>query len=209
MLVDLRRDVVCEDIMGPEAVCDVHALLPSLELPTIQLLEAAELLELLVFFIEVIEVYIAQVVEPTHELAPGALPLDISCLSAGPPEASACPHVGTTVVARVRPGDVARTSCSRPGLDGSGLICKLEQVAALHAVPVTVGNVIQADAVGVVGGIAAVAEQEDILPVRGVAYRARMSLLRLLLHVLAQPLLEIKLGYLLLVFDIVLRNRSA
>lgn len=209
MLVDLRGDVICEDILGSEAVCNVHALLPSLELPTIQLLEAAELLELLVFFVEVIEVHIAQIVEPTHELAPGALPLDIPGLSAGPPQASACPHVETTVVARVRSGGVARTSCSRPGLGRSGLICKLEQVAALHAVPVTIGHVIQADAVGVVGGIAAIAEQENIFPVRGVAYRARVSLFRLLLHVLAQPLLEIEFGYLLLVFDVVLRNRSA
>lgn len=63
----------------------MHALLPALQLAKVELLEPAEMFEVLVLFVMVVEVQVAHLVEATGELAPSALPLDIPSLPASPP----------------------------------------------------------------------------------------------------------------------------
>lgn len=83
MLVDLWGDIVSEDVPSTKSLGNVHALLPSLELRAVQLLELTELLHFLIFFVEVVEIDIAQVVESTDELAPGSLPFIVPGLPSG------------------------------------------------------------------------------------------------------------------------------
>lgn len=80
VLVDLWRNVVAEDVSSSESLGNVHTLLPSLELCSVQLLEPTELLHFLVLLVEVIEIDVAQVIEATDELAPGSLPFVVSRL---------------------------------------------------------------------------------------------------------------------------------
>lgn len=83
-------------------------------------------------------------------------------------------------------------------------------MGTFHAIPVTIWDMFKADAMRVVGGVAAVTQQQDILPLGRVAYGARVALLLLLLcYIFAKPLLDIELGDLFLVLDIVRGNSSA
>ena len=62
---------------------------------------------------------------------------------------------------------------------------------------------------GVVGCIATIAEQQNVLALRRVAYGARVILLLLFLDIFPEPLLEIEFGDLFLVFDVVGGNCGA
>lgn len=164
------------------------------------------MLEVFVFLVVVIEIQVAHLVEAAGELAPGTLPLDISSLSAGPSQ------TGTSTGARASVDWAADlTRAFGPGLSLCvlGLFGEVEEMGALHAVPVAIGDVVEADAVGMVGGIAAVAKQEDVFSLGRVADGTRVGLFLFLLRVLAKPLLNIELGDLLLVFDRVRGNSRA
>jgi hypothetical protein len=80
-----------------KTLCNADSLLPPLQLPSIQLLEPAETLEVFVFVVVIIEIELAHLVEATGELPPGALPLDVARLAACPPEASSSADVVTPV----------------------------------------------------------------------------------------------------------------
>ena len=82
-------------------------------------------------------------------------------------------------------------------------------MGTFHAEPVTLGDVVEADAVRVVGCIAAVAEEEDILSLCRVADGAWIGFFFLFFWVLPKPLLHIELGNLLFVLDFVGGNGDA
>lgn len=86
----------------------------------------------------------------------------------------------------------------------------MEKVRTLHAIPVAIGDVIEADTTGVVRGIAAVTQEQDVLTLRRIAYGARVPCLLLcLVGIIAQPLMDVELGNLFLVLDIVSRDGGA
>jgi hypothetical protein len=76
-------------------------------------------------------------------------------------------------------------------------------MGTFHAIPSTLRDVIDTDAVRVVGCIAAIAKQEDVLSFCRVADGAWIGLLLLFIRVLPKPLLHVKLGNLFLIFDVV------
>jgi hypothetical protein len=82
-------------------------------------------------------------------------------------------------------------------------------MGTFHAEPVAFGDVVEADAVRMVGCIAAVAKQEDVLSLCRVADGAWVGFFFLFFRVLSEPLLHIKLGNLLFVLDFVGRNGDA
>ena len=82
------------------------------------------------------------------------------------------------------------------------VLSEIKEVGAFHAVPVTIGYMVEPYAVGVVGGIAAVAQKQNVLSFRRVADGTRIALLFFLFNqILAKPLLDIKLGDLFLLLD--------
>lgn len=207
MFSDLRGDVVGECFSRPEAVGNIHALLPALKFLPIQLLHASELLEFLDFIVSVIEVEIAEIIDVAGELLPRTLPFKVALLPPGPPETCSGAWL-VPATARLRP---RRTGRGRPHLILVLLLIlvlvgELKEIAALYAVPVTIWDVVQTQTVCVVVRIAAVAEEQDVLPLRGIANRAWARFLLLFLDVLAQPLLKVELGNLFLVLDVVRGN---
>jgi hypothetical protein len=133
VLADLWWNIIRKNITGPEALCNVHALLPALELSSVQKLEAPEPFEIFVFVVVVVKVDLGHFVETPGEQAPNALPFLVSGLSTGPPEARPCSNVEAT---------------SGPGIgSASGLrprarvalnleVVQVEAVGAFHAIPV-------------------------------------------------------------------------
>lgn len=79
----------------------------------------------------------------------------------------------------------------------------------LHAVPVAIRDVIEPNAVSMVGCIAAVAKEQDVLSFGRVAYGAWITFFFVGIGVLGLPLLDVELGHLLLILDIVRGNRGA
>ena len=79
------RNVVRKNVAGAQTTCDIHSLLPTFEFPSAKLLESPILLELFVLIIVIIQIQVAHLVKSTRELAPCALPLDISSLSTSSP----------------------------------------------------------------------------------------------------------------------------
>jgi hypothetical protein len=209
-LADLRRDIADEGLAGTEALGYIHALLPSLQLPTIQLLEATKLLEVLVFVVEIVKVELAHLIEASRELTPGALPFSISRLAAGSPLASTRANATAGFTSSGSSDLTARRRARRgSGTGSSRLGVELEEVRALHAVPVTSGNIVEANAVGVVGSIAAIAQQQHVFPLPRVADWTGIAIFLIFLGVLAKPLLCIEFGNLFLVFDFVCGNGGA
>lgn len=155
---------------------NVHPLLPSLKFPSTEFLEPPELLELFVFVVMVVQVQFAHLVKAPRELAPGALPLDVASLSASPSEAFPRSNVVSADISRIWASDMLRTRRSLANLGGWRFIHELEEMGTLHAVPVAVGNALETDAVGMVCSIAAIAQEEDIFTLGGVADRARVAL---------------------------------
>jgi len=139
-LADLWRNARSELLLGTETLCNIESLLPALQLSLIVLLEQAILLEVLVIVV-VIEIKLAHLEESSGKLAPGALPLDVACLSAGPPQALPGSDVVTANVPCIGPANAHR---GRPSTEprSFGLIVQLEQMGTLHAVPVALGDVI-------------------------------------------------------------------
>ena len=185
MLVDLWRNIVAKDITRTQALGNIHALLPSLKFGAVELLEAAKLFHLLVLLVEVVEINVAQIIEATDELTPSSLPFGISGLPASSAKARTRSNVIAADVSRVR--SVGALGAHRPRASVcrvARLICEIKEVTALHTVPVTIWDAVEPYAIGVVGCIAAIAQQEDILSLCRVADGTRVVLLRLLLDVL-------------------------
>jgi hypothetical protein len=80
-LADLWRDVADKALACAEALSNIHALLPSLQLSAIELLKTAELFQVFVFVIKVVEVKLAHLIESPGELAPGTLPFGVASLT--------------------------------------------------------------------------------------------------------------------------------
>ena len=164
-------------------MCDIHTLLPPLKLASIQELEATKLLHIFVLIVVVVKIQLGHLIESARELAPNALPLFVACLTPGPSQTCPGTDIETTSGARVRPpcwlGSRASNALN------IGILRELEEVGTLHAVPVAFGNLLQTNAVGVVGGVAAIAEQEDILTVGRVANGAWVALFFLDVRVVA------------------------
>jgi hypothetical protein len=78
-------------------------------------------------------------------------------------------------------------------------------VSTFHAVPVALGHFLHPEAVRVVRCIAAIAKEEDVLPLGGVADGTWAALLLLLFNIFNKPLLKVKVGDLFLVVDVVCR----
>lgn len=77
-------------------------------------------------------------------------------------------------VARASNGAWSRGTTFR--LEGLRVLGELEEVCTFHAIPVTVGNMIETDAVGVVCSIAAIAEQKYIFSFGRIADWARVGI---------------------------------
>lgn len=90
-----------------------------------------------------------------------------------------------------------------------GLFGEVEEVGAFHAIPIAIGNVVETNTVGVVGRIATVTQQEYIFSFGRIADGTGVGFVVFLLRVLTEPLLDIKLGDLFLVFDRIRRNGGA
>jgi hypothetical protein len=158
-LADLWWNGTCKRFASPEAICDIHALLPSFQLATIKLLEATVLLEVLVLVIMIVKIKITHLVETTRELAPSALPLRIASLAACSPETLASPDMMAADFAWVRTLNSLRSRRFRLSVSPPWPIFgELKQVSTFHAIPITVRDVIESDAMRVVGSIAAIAK---------------------------------------------------
>lgn len=97
---------------------------------------------------------------------------------------------------------VTTASASASGTRGQGaelLKGNPIPVCTFHAEPGALRNFFQADAVGVIRGIAAIAQEQDVLMICGVADWTRCNFL-LFLGILVQPCKGIELGHLFLVF---------
>jgi hypothetical protein len=200
-------DIVHKDVASAQPAGYVHSLLPSLELASTAFLKPPILLKLLILIIVVVEVQVAHLVEATRKLAPGALPLSISSLTAGPSHAFSSSNSVSAHISWIWASDRCGTRGPISLLGKLWLILELEKMGTFHAVPCAVGDCIETNAVGVIGGIAAVAKEEDIFPLCRVADRARIALfLLLLLGIIAQPLGHVEFGDLLLVLDFVFRD---
>lgn len=203
-LADSRGDGAGKSLASAETIGNIHALLPSLQLSTVKLLETAKLLQVVIFVIVVVEVEVAHFVEAARELAPGALPLCVTGLPTGSPQALPRPHVEASHLSRV-----GTLHMLRPRRDGlgfgvgavGGVLSEAEQVSTFHAVPVAVRDTIETDAMSMIGSIAAIAQEQDIFPLGRVAYGTRVGFLFLLRGVVAKPSLDVELGDLLLVLD--------
>jgi hypothetical protein len=79
-------------------VGDANALPPSLQLTSVELLEATILVELVVL-VMVVEVQLAYLIETLRKLAPGTLPLRIALLPARSPDNGTGAHVESSAVA--------------------------------------------------------------------------------------------------------------
>lgn len=91
-----------------------------------------------------------------------------------------------------------------PCKSGEGILYALaELICTFHAEPGPVGNVLQADAVGMIRRIAPIAQKKDVFMFRGVADWTRSGRLLLFLGVLVQPSEGVELGNLFLVLDFV------
>lgn len=198
--------------MGAKAVGDAHALLPALKFMTIELLEAAKVFEILILFVVVVEVEVAHLVETTRELAPRTLPLCIASLPASPAQTRTGTDVPAAVLASHWSANLSGTRLGF-GIDRLGAVLgffrELKQVGALHAVPVAIRNAVEADAVGVIGSIAAIAQQQNIFSFGRIADGAGIRFLLFLFGILAKPLLDVELGHLLLVLYCICRNGSS
>lgn len=82
-------------------------------------------------------------------------------------------------------------------------------MSTFHAIPGTLGDVIEADAVRVVGCITAIAKQEDVFSLCRVADGAWVGFFLLFFGVLPEPLLYIEFGNLLFILDVVGGNGDA
>lgn len=201
----MGRNGAGKGVAGAEAVGDANALVPSLDFMVVQLLEATKVLEVLVLIVVVVEVDVAHLEDAARELAPGTLPLCVASLSTSPPPTFARADVQAAMLAGDGPADLPRARLGGFGLDGLGgvlgLFGEVKQMGALHAVPVAIGDLVEADAVGVVGGIAAIAEQQYIFSLGGIADGAGICLFVFLFGIFAQPLLDVEFGHLLLVLN--------
>ncbi len=197
----MRRDVVGKGVPGTEAIGNVHALLPALKFAEIQQLESAEMLEILVLLVVVIEIQVAHLVETTGELAPCTLPLDISGLPADSSQTGTGADASAPMISSNRASDLARALGSGLCLGVLGLFGQVEEMGALHAVPVAIGYVVETNTVGMIGCIAAITQQKDVFSLGRIADGAGVGFLLFLLRVLTKPLLDIELGNLLLVLD--------
>lgn len=101
------------------------------------------------------------------------------------------------------------------GTSGTSSLIGLPLVDTLHAVPRTRGYAIEANAVGMVCRIAAIAEEENVLSVGKIAYGAGDALflffgvIVIAVGVLSRPAMGVELGNLFLIFDFVGRNKLA
>ena len=209
MLAYLRWDIVGECISGPEAVGNAYALLPALELLPINLLHPAELLQFLGLVVGVVEIDVAEIVDSIGELLPCTLPLDVASLPPRPPKTFPGAHMVSAPLARLWPRCRRRRDNLHIVVFLSLLVRLPKEILALYAVPVALRNAGEAQAECVVGGVAAVAEEQDLFPLCAVAHGARPRVLLLLLNVLAEPLLEVELGHLFLVLDVVRGDSGA
>lgn len=210
MLADTRGYAVCEGIASAETIGNVHSLLPSLQFTAVKLLEAAVLFEVLILIVVIVEIQVTHLIEATGELPPSSLPLDVACLTPGPPESRPCSDVITAGVPRHRSPDGPWTRRGWATARVLGSVGELKEMGTFHAVPVALGDVLEADATGVVRGIAAITEEQDVFTLGGVAYGAGSALVLFFrFGVFTEPLLEVKLGHLFLVLDVVDRNGGA
>ena len=198
-------------VSSTEAVGNVHALLPALQLSTVELLEATILLQILILIVVIIEIKLAHLKEAARKLAPSALPLRITSLAASPPQTLTSSNIVAPNFARMGASNVSRPRRRRHIMVLLWpIVCKLEQMSTLHAVPVAIRNVVESDTMCMVGSIAAVTQEQDIFSFGRVANGAWVALFLIFLgYILAQPGLDVELGHLFLVLNIVCRNCGA
>lgn len=88
-------------------------------------------------------------------------------------------------------------------------LCRLEQMSTFHAIPGTLRDIVETDAVRVVGCVTAIAKQEDVFSLCRVADGAWVGFFLLFFRVLPEPLLHIEFGNLLFILDVVGGNGDA
>jgi hypothetical protein len=199
----LRRNIVSKCVVRSQAVGNLHALLPPLQLALVQLLESPKLLKILILVVKIVKINVAHLIKSTGELAPGTLPLCITCLPAGTPKSSTGANVVAAYLSRVRSTDARWPRGHRFLRALFWFIGELKEMATLHAVPITVRYAFQSDAMRMIGCVTAVTEEQKVLSLGRVAYGAWVVFDAVLFYVLAEPLLKIEVGYLLFVLNIV------
>lgn len=98
-LANLWRYVIREGVSSTKTVGNIHPLLPALQFPTVKLLKAAILLKVFVLVVVIIQVQITHFIESARKLTPSTLPLEVSCLSACPPQTRSSPDVEASSIA--------------------------------------------------------------------------------------------------------------
>jgi len=189
-----------KDVLRTKAAGDVDPLLPPLEFPALalsQLLRSPVFLKRVVAV--VVQVEVDQVEDAACDLAPGTLPSVRASTAPHPPHGRPSPR--EKVVSRSRPRSSTRTAPRGGDSRYGNLDVGIDQVCALHAEPGAVGDPVEADAVCVVGGVAAVTEQEDVLLVGFAADRTWYCLL--FLDAFVEPFLRVELGNLFAILDLV------
>ena len=203
-LAENALDAASKDIPGPQTTGDVQPLLPALvfsPFSLVELLQPPIVLQGIVFVVEV-EINTSPVKDSSRDLAPGTLPL------VGASSVS-CP-------AHARLGareEVGSPACTLRGVSPCGRLRSPREfgpecVHALHAEPGAPRNAIKPDAVCMIGSVATVTQQEDLLLICAVADGARCGIL-LLFRVLVYPGLRVEFCNLFLVFDFVGRQKGS
>ena len=198
--VDPPCDVVQKDVSGAQAGGDAQPLLPALvflSFPLAQLTRPSKALkDDRVFLILVVEVQLECIPHTARDPAPGSLPL------VGAGALPCAPHAGLGARKIVAPAAEAAI-LARDVIDGLDNF-RAKGVLALHAEPGAPRDAIQVDAVCMVCGIAAVAEQQHLLVFGGVAHGAGPAGVLWLFDRVLHPFSRIVLGHdgcLLLVLD--------
>lgn len=138
-----------------------------------------------------------------RELAPGTKPL--VCSSSGPLSAHA--GLGAREETAAAASISAPTGCARHNV-AELLYGNTVPIYTLHAEPGTLGDLVQADAVGMIGYITPLTQEQHILVIGSIADRTRSDCL-LFLRILVQPCKGIELGDLFLVFDFVCGQKGS